>query len=374
MASRQLKSHRPALENRVQPLPPEEGPPSVEPVRPKRIPFLVFTLVAGIAGGIWIGASWSGDRTNTEAFTNLGAAAQSDGIAVAITGFADTLLAVGTNGSEPMELATWPPSGRLEMRALPAAWTAISFNGEPFADFAEFDASGKQIALAVPVAREQSVGLLAGRPEEPVPVATGVTSYVWHVETPRSLAYVVEEGEAWIEVMSGAPRSVERIRTVDSGSELAAWGAWGFLRSHGSELMLLDSAQGRFLGRFLAASTDAILIQRSDELGVAEPDGSGFASLGAAGNVSSAAFDSLGERLAIGRSDGLTILSSTGERLFAVERPFIEDVAWSRDGAFVVFADRIDVHILELATGTVVTTGLGPAVDVATRSTAVGSG
>lgn len=218
------------------------------------------------------------------------------------------------------------------------------------------------------------MGLLAGRPEEPVPVATGVTSYVWYVETPRSLAYVVEEGQAWIEVMSGAPRSVERIRSVDSGSELAAWGAWGFLMSHGSELMLLDSGQGRFPGRFLAASTDAILIQRSDELGVVEPDGSGFASLGAAGNVSSAAFDRLGERLAVGRSDGLTILSSAGESLFAVEWPFIEDVAWSRGGAFVVFADRIDVHILELATGTVVTTGLGPAVDVATRSTAVGSG
>ncbi len=321
----------------------------------------------GVAAGLWIGLSWNADDGDAT-ITTLGPESQSAGFAEVVEGFPDVLLVVGTNGPRALDLATWPPAGRLELMPLPTAWTALTFTDGPFADFAAFDVSGRQLALASPVAREGTMTLLAGRPEAVVAVATGVTSYAWHLTRPRALAYVVGDGEPWIEVMSGAPRSVERVRPVPAGGDLVAWGDWGFLLEAADGLTRISSGETTsYAGRFLAAAGSLVAVEASDSVGLVDLATGRHIPLDLAGDVVAAAFDRSGTRLALARPDSLVITSTVGQVTYDSPWSNAEYLAWSTDGRFLVFADRRDVMILDVDSGAIVATNLGPAVAVATR-------
>ena len=350
----------------VHPLPPPSDPGGSEfgRKRSNRGRWIAAMLLAG-ALGVWAGSATL--RQSTPQPQEVG---PDPGTLVGapIAGFEDVLLAVVTDGSRPLSHVMWPPSGDLEELALPASWSAVTFESGPFGQFAEFDASARQVALGAPVAGEERLALLAGRAEAVVVVATDVTSYAWHSTEPRRLAYVVEEGsDRFLDVMSGAPRATSRIEQIADGIELVAWTDTGFIFSSeaGVTLGFGDEAQplpGTVLdgrGQRLGLVSDGLVVIHDLETG---------ASTETAVAGTAARFDLRAERLAVAGPDAVVIVDAeTGAALHRYDLPLVGALAWSTDGEFLVVADRVDVRVIDIATGEITSLGLGPAVAVATR-------
>jgi len=294
---------------------------------------------------------------------------QASGLALAVPDFPDVLLVVGTDGTRPLELLSWPPNGRLDRLGLPASWSAVTLPDGPFEDFARFDVSGRQIALAAPVARDNSITLFAGRPEAAVAVAGGVSSYAWHAANPHSLAYVVEdESGTWLEVMAGSPRSVQRIQPVTPGEELIAWLEAGFVMGGPDGLVLRgpDSAVA-IDGSLLDAAESLVLLDRRSEIGYLEVPAGAYEPSGIPGGAVIARFSPDQASVAVARPEAVEIWKTAGGSIFEADIPSVAHMAWSSDGRFLVVLDRVDVVVIDTADGSAIRLGLGPAVAVAVR-------
>jgi hypothetical protein len=355
---------------RVRPLDAEQSSPSAP--RPRgRVGVVLALVVAALVAGFLLGTG--SVRESPEPLTRLGVAAEANGLAVAVDGLEDTLLVVATNGGRAMDIVMWPPHGALSMRAAPIAWTAVTIDGFPFGGFAAFDSSGRYLALAAPVSAESSAVLMAGRLEEQVVVATGVTGYAWNTSDPHQLAVEVEEdGLTRIRVMLGAPMSLVPATDLPANASLEAWGPWGFLTSVDDHLVL-ESIELRVRGEFLGAGPEVIVVATDTGVEVIEVgsrgDG-GRMALDFRGSV--AAVEAATGRVAIGGPDGLVAVTAEGARIAEIEHPFVERLDWSSDGRFIVFADRVDVLVLDLETGEITATGLGPSEAVMLRASAAG--
>jgi len=193
-----------------------------------------------------------------------------------------------------------------------------------------------------------------------------VSSYAWHATAPRSLAYVVEDEGRFIEVMSGSPRSVERVGAVDGDAELVAWGDWGYLLQRDGELAVWPEG-ATVAGSFLSARGDDLLINSAGALISWNPRRGTTTQVAADPAATVAVFDAAKEAILVANPQGLAIIPADGDLEQLLEWPLINHAAWSSDGRFVVFADRVDVMILDRETGEVVRTGLGRSVAVGVR-------
>lgn len=323
-------------------------------------------IAAGVGGGWWLG-SQAGVDLDQVPRSSLGLEAEQRGLARAIPGWTDTLLVVATNGSEAMDLVMWPPAGPLAIRPQAAAWTAVTLRQRPFDEFAAFDSSGRHIALAAPVAREESVVLLAGRLEESAAVASSVTSYAWHVTEPHSLAFIVDDGTgSFLELMRGAPRAAERFGVVPSGARIVAWGDWGFVVATEDGLEAIGS-QSRIEGRFVAAGPDGVIVAAGNTLSLWDPASGAAQPVSGPADAVIAAFAPDGDSVAIATPERIVIVDRAGETVYETAWSFVESLAWSSDGRHLIFADRVDVYALDLDSQAVIATGLGPSVAVAVR-------
>lgn len=305
-------------------------------------------------------------RETPDALTRLGVSAETNGLATAIDGLDDTLLAVATNGGQAMDVVMWLPRGRLVTRPAPVAWSAVTMDQEPFESFAAFDSSGRYVALAAPVPGESSSALMAGRIEEIVAVATRVTDYTWHVTEPHQLALVIAEGDTrTLHAMLGAPRSLSPLGEIPDGHRLAAWGPWGVVTSHEGRLHFQDPADV-IEGDLLGAGRDVVVVG-GDEVVVFDAAARRVVVALDAADVSVAAVEDASGRIALGGPDGIVVFEADGTEMTRLDHRFVERLDWSSDGRFLVFADRIDVFVFDLQTDTVTTTGLGPSEAVLFR-------
>ncbi len=350
-------------------------PPLPEPDEPARRGHR--TLVGAVAGlliGMTLGALLARTEGAKTIETPVGRVPllapeeHTSGLAASVPGFAETLLVVSPNGMEAMDMFSWPPTGPLQRSALPASWTAITLAAGPFTAFAAIDPSGHQVALAAPVAREGSLVLLAGRPAAVVPVATGVTSYVWHDSEEHSLAYtVVEPDGAWLEVMRGSPRLVERVAPVDSAARLVGWADWGFALADGERLAIIGPDRIRELeGELLAVTSDRLLIEHNGTVAFVDPGDGSREEAGFAGGLRHADFDPSGSRLALVRTDGFEIVVE-GATVFSTLWPFVEQLTWTADGRYLVFSDRVGVLVLDTDGFDITALGISRAIALATR-------
>lgn len=348
----------PKTDVKVRPLDTPE-PPWAPPPRAGRGIVTVLVAIGALAVGLLVGSGVRDGATATP-LTKLGLAAEERGLASAIDGLDDALLVVATNGGRAMDVVMWPPSGALSLRPAPVAWSAVTIDGLPFEDFAAFDSSGRYVALAAPVAAESTAVLMAGRLEEQVVVASRVTGYAWHVSEPHQLAIAIEEDDVTsVEVMLGAPMSVMPVTELQPGAKLRAWGPWGFLTSQDG-FLALSSVEFGVEGEFLGAGREVIVVATDGGVGVFPVGHRGGPSTSLAFDGHTAAVESETGRIAVGGPEGLLVVTAEGEPVVELEHPFVERLDWSSDGRFIVFADRVDVFILDLETGEVTPTGLGP--------------
>ena len=362
-----LVSHR--QQPQVRPLPPGSDPPPSS--RAGR--WVVLAAAAGLSAGLLLGSSPRSPDPRAEGSPPT--ADQSAGLGASVNGFPEVLLAVGTDGTRPMELTVWPPSGAVDRVALPASWTAITLSTGPFTDFAAFDMSGHQVALGAPVARDDSITLLAGRPESIVPVATGVSSYAWHSTVARALAYIIEDdGRRWLEVMSGSPRTVARVAEVEADVDLVGWVDAGFVLQSAGRVTVQDETRVTHLsGRYLDAAAGRLLVERDGAVGYIDPITARFDEIGVIDGIAAGRVAPSGQLLAIARSGGVEIRTANGGLLRVIDRINVEHLAWSSDSRFLILADRVEVFVIDTATGVLTALGLGPVVAVGTRSLAVGA-
>ncbi len=355
----------------VKPLPPLPEPD--EPARRGGRRALVGA-VAGLLIGMTLGALLARTEgaitieTPRGRVPLLATEEHTSGLAGSVPGFDETLLVVSPDGIKAMELYSWPPTGPLQRSALPASWTAITLAEGPFTAFAAIDPSGRQVALAAPVAREGSLVLLAGRPAAVVPVATGVTSYVWHDSEEHSLAYTVVEADGtWLEVMRGSPRIVARVSAVDSAARLVGWADWGFALADGERLTIVGPDRTHELeGELLAVTSDRLLIEHNGTVAFVDPGDGSREAAGFAAGLRHADFDRSGSRLALARADGFEIVVE-GATVFATPWPFVEQLAWTADGRYLVFSDRVGVLVLDTDDFDITALGIPRAIALATR-------
>ena len=364
-----------SAELQVRPLPPQPISVPVSPSRRSRHWLVLAALVAGLALGALFGGSSDPILPEPESLLNkpLAPEAQAAGLADSVADFEDALLAVAPNGVGAMQMYMWPPTGPLQPSAVPASWTAITLDDGPFTDFAAFDVSGQQVALATPVARE-GTPLQAGRLGAVVPVATGVTSYVWHHSAPRHLIYtVVDQDGTWIEVMRGSPRQVERLVPVDPGSKVVAWADWGYALSSAGRLTLVgENSRIEVTGRVLAGSDSELLVEVPGAVVWIDPTTGEERRTEITPGVVRATIAPSGDLLAIAHVDNFAVIRGDVVT-FRENWPHVERLAWSLDEGFVLFSDRTDVMVLDLAREQITPLGLSRAVAVATRSSAISS-
>lgn len=337
--------------------------------RPRGVVVAAALVVAALVVGFLLGTG--SVLESPEPSTRLGVAAETNGLATAIDGLEDTLLVVATNGSRAMDIVMWPPRGALSTRPAPIAWAAVTVDGLPFGDFASFDASGRYIALAAPVASEASAVLMAGRLEEQVVVATGVTGHAWHQTEPHQLAVAIEEdGKTTLHVMLGAPMSLSPVGELPDGARLVAWLQGGYLIRLGGELegvLAFAGGGGGFEGELIGADAHGLMLAIDEGVSVMDetfrPEQAWYVAYD--GTVAAREPDT--GRIAIGGPQGMLVVTADGDRIAGLEHPFVERLDWSSDGRFIVFADRVDVFVFDLETGEVRATGLGPSEAVMFR-------
>jgi hypothetical protein len=234
--------------------------------------------------------------------------------------------------------------------------------------FARIDGSGDFVAMAMTVPQEDRLVLLAGRPRAILPVATGVTSFVWHRTKPGAMALVVDRLDGrWLETMVQTPLRTDRIVPIAEREEIKAWADWGFVLEDDSHVSLLVDSQRRSLpGTFVGASSTGVLI--GNGVGVDLYD----VTTGDLAPYDAVPASAQGVVFAPNDIKGAAILR-TGVQVFDEDGEIhrwdvlASTVAWSSDNRFVVAASFRQVVVLDTLTGETHVLATGPVTAAAAR-------
>jgi hypothetical protein len=177
-------------------------------------------LGAGVALGLAVGVLFLGPAVggesesapvaNTPALTS--GPTDPPGLADALPGFPDSLVAVVQDEGRMLDHVIWPLRGPEVSRPLPVG------------DFGDsgIDVSGRWLALTVRVPEDGTSLLLMGQAPNVSPLVSGVDGFAWHDSQPSSLAYTRRVGgqfELWVVGSDRRPRLVaagaDRVLTMD---------------------------------------------------------------------------------------------------------------------------------------------------------------
>lgn len=270
-----------------------------------------------------------------------------EGLATLVPGFDFVLMSFEVSPSST-EMLVWPPGGPKYTNVFPAGtWGA------------RFDAARDSVALAGRGRLGRGNVLYVGNQTTVDPFATGVLGYAWHDGDPDRLAWnlawpVNEEGDVY-RYRLGAP-SPERMFRVSPGTQLVAWGSWGYaLQTYGPDatVEVLDD-QGAVVGPAThgllldSHSTGRLLMKGgigSTDVWITGADLSGRVALAtAAGDTMAGRFSPSGSMIArlaaIDESAYLEVWDGGGMLLDRTEVGEAYDAIWSPDSRFVVVAER----------------------------------
>lgn len=277
------------------------------------------------------------------------------GIADAVEGFPDGLMAVSRSNGQSLQLMIWPLQGEPYERAIPVG---VARPPGPV----DFDHSGRRIATLLPMPEAELGVLYAGIPENAEIVATGVTGYAWHDSVPYLLAYTTfADDELSLWVMRPGSREPElAARGVGLDGSVSAWGDWGYVVQDriGEGAILLtptgeikDSHPGRILTSYrtgwLAVDNEGVELLSS---------GGGVRGLGRGGldgEVLTGRFSDDGEKLALLTSDGVLVFSLDDDSVLLESggRPGLPQLAWSSDGRFILYPGERGVWVIDTVDG-----------------------
>lgn len=266
-----------------------------------------------------------------------GAPSEENGIADIVADFPDALVGLAQTQLSSYEYVLWPYASDVLTRGLP-----ISSSGQ-----ATIDSSGTWVASTMELPEPGGVMLSMGQVGNLNPVATGVSSNVWHDSREGVLGYTADQEGAtglWVTSLVTGP---DLILALPQGARLAAWGDWGYavfgaagqrfdllttngelktivegvpVASHRSGwILVVDDGTAMLVssGGGVRVIPDFPRVEGESLAGAISPDGQRVAVLGSNG-------------LAVGSVDGSekSVLINTGFRS--------NQVSWSSDSRFVM--------------------------------------
>jgi hypothetical protein len=273
--------------------------------------------------------------------TDPGASPSVGGIADAIEGFPDGLMAVTRSNGQSLELMIWPLQGEPYQRAIPVG---VARPPGPV----EFDHSGRRIATLLPMPETELGVLYAGIPENAEIVATDVSGFAWHDSEALGLAYTTYvDGELGLWVIRPELSGPELVtRAVGIDGRLAAWGEWGYaIQDEAEDVVVLITATGEIKdthpGRVLGSYRTGWLAIDGDGIHLLSAGG-GVRGLGAVGlekDVLTARFSGDGSKLALLTRDRAVVLSMNDDSVLheSEGRSGVPLLAWSSDGRFLLY-------------------------------------
>ena len=295
--------------------------------------------------------------------------AEGTGITEAIEGFGDAMVAITRTGSQNLEHLLWPIESEPVTRPLAVGGVAE----------ADFDVTGTWLAVSTSVPDSEGGLLSAGKPASLAPLASNVTSFIWHDGTTGILAYTQEADGVWTLSVSQGARPALIVASGPPGrGDIVAFGDWGFaIEDDVGEITLLNAnaeIKSTAFGQILHSSPDGWLVLLDDELKLMSAGG-GIRALGqpsaSIGAVEAAALSPDGDRIAVLGTNGLKVSAIDGE-MPTVEVPFttpISKLTWTADSRFVVVPFLQGVIVVDTETGrtyedlvdhTVIETGVIP--------------
>lgn len=264
------------------------------------------------------------------------------GVAELVSDFPDTLVAVTPTIGSTLNHHLWPLQGELRTRPMARGTNIVLDNGARF------------IALSESVPDGEGVLLSMGRFNQINPVATDVTSYVWHDEMSGVLSYTTETDGVWRLFVVRSSFSPELIsETTEFGGELVGFGNWGWAVQTSPEEMSLLTPGGSLkaveVGVGYASHRDGWLFMM-DQRPKLVSSGGGVARLDVAldiGTVSAAAFSPDRRYVSVSGERGWAILdTSTGTVDTPTGFPTLS-LTWSSDSRFALNAGGAGVVVYD---------------------------
>ncbi|HSJ85260.1 MAG TPA: hypothetical protein VLA91_15780 [Acidimicrobiia bacterium] len=326
----------------------------VPPARPRWTWLLVGLVIGAGAAFLMIGVD-PPVPSPVSSDTGPGVGPSVGGIADAVEGFPDGLMAVTRSNGQSLELMIWPLQGEPHERAIPVG---VARPPGPV----DFDHSGRRIATLLPMPETELGVLYAGIPENAEIVATGVTGYAWHDSVPYVLAYTTfADDELFLWVMRPGSREPElAARAVGIDGSVSAWGDWGYVvQDRIGEGAILFTPSGEIKdshpGRILTSYRTGWLAVDNEGLELLS-SGGGVRGLGRGGlndEVLAGRFSDDGEKLALLISDGVLVFSLDDDSVLLESggRPGLPQLAWSSDGRFVIYPGERGVWAIDTVDG-----------------------
>lgn len=267
------------------------------------------------------------------------------GVAESVPRFPDTLVAVARTTGSTLDHLLWPRQGELRTRSMAAGRDV------------RLDSNARFIALSESVPGSEGVLLSMGRFNQINPVASDVTSYMWHDSISGDLSYTTESDGVWhlyVVRSSFVPQLI--VESNELGGTLAGFGDWGWaVQTSEDELTLLTPS-----GEFKDVESGVGYTSRHDGWIFAVDERPKLVSAGGGvqrvdtdllvGEVNVAAFSPDGSRVAVGGAGGLSVLYLRS----GVAEPFggsaVSSVAWSSDSRFVIASSGSGVVVHDIDT------------------------
>lgn len=294
-------------------------------------------------------------QTPQEPVSEIAEVDESVGIADAVPGFPDALVAVSETEGRALEYLLWPVAGDPIAPPLPAG------------DFgtAAFDTSGSWLAISTQVPDSKGLVLSVGRPAFLQPHASNVTSFKWHDGNQPALAYAQVVDDEWHLWEIRPPGLVPELRAsgLEPGGLVAAWGDWGWviqdLVNNQITLLTPDGELKTTVDGVVFDSTPAGWMIIGDDTGLHWlSSGGGLRALDigieSIGPILTLAIAPDGESIAMVGTNGVKISPVDGDGIVTEKTPFFTEspvVAWSSDSRFVVLPSVRGVLVFDRVRG-----------------------
>lgn len=272
------------------------------------------------------------------------------GIADAVPGFPDALVAVAQAGRQSLQHLLWPVAGDPVTRPLPVG---------AFGD-SEFDVAGTWLAVATRLPDTDKQLLSMGKPASLRPLASDVGSFAWHDSESGLLSYTQTVEDVWQLRTSRSGREPKiMVSDIGSSSVVAAWGDWGWAINDESGMITLLNSDGQVKttsrGKILDSHPGGWILIYDDRVRLLSAGG-GLQTVDVdptIGGVLGGAISPDGDSVALLGSIGLSVASVAGETPdLTVPFPIaLSKVGWSSDSRFVVIPFLRGVIVVDVRTG-----------------------
>lgn len=329
----------------------EDGASERSPESPPRPGWLVGVVgfVVGLGLGLLAGPSSSPPTSITSALSTPTTLDESDdpapGVAEAIPGFPDAIVAVARTSSSAMEHLLWPIGGEVRVRPMTGGETAA------------LDAGSQFIALTETVPGLDGLVLSMGRFNSIRSVSAGVTGHAWHDSTGGRLAFTRQEGESTRVYEVRADLRLDLV--FERPSPMVGpvgWGDWGWaFQSEDGVVLFTPEGEFKDIEPGMALDTDGdgwVLAVAGGEVKLVSAGG-GVKVIQEdlqVGTVAAASFSPDRRRVAVTGSRGLAVYDIASEAVTKLSEIWSPHIAWSSDGRFVLLGTSSGVTVYE-ATG-----------------------